>query len=224
MSRVSFHQTQLLFSLSIPVMLLNSLSVAVLYAAAVSGSALTFLLKPEEKSCFYILTEKPKTQVGYYFAVQSGGAFDIDYTITNPQGKVVASESKQRQGDWVFNADVVGEYEFCFSNEMSTFAEKFVDFEINLDNDFKADLPEIKNSGAKLVSSSLSTIESKLNSLLKKLQYYKTRNNRNQSTVRSTESRIFYFSLYEVLLVVGMAVFQISVVQYFFKGSRRQLV
>jgi hypothetical protein len=30
----------------------------------------------------------------------------------------------------VFTAQSVGEYSFCFSNEMSTFAEKFVDFEI----------------------------------------------------------------------------------------------
>lgn len=37
---------------------------------------------------------------------------------------------KERQGDFVFSANSVGEYSFCFDNEMSTFAEKFVDFEI----------------------------------------------------------------------------------------------
>jgi hypothetical protein len=37
---------------------------------------------------------------------------------------------KERQGDFVFTAQSVGEYRFCFSNEMSTFAEKLVDFEI----------------------------------------------------------------------------------------------
>jgi hypothetical protein len=30
----------------------------------------------------------------------------------------------------VFTANDVGEYRFCFNNEMSTFAEKMVDFEI----------------------------------------------------------------------------------------------
>lgn len=30
----------------------------------------------------------------------------------------------------MFTAQHVGEYQFCFNNEMSTFAEKFVDFEI----------------------------------------------------------------------------------------------
>lgn len=37
---------------------------------------------------------------------------------------------KERQGDFVFTATETGEYSFCFSNQMSTFAEKFVDFEI----------------------------------------------------------------------------------------------
>jgi hypothetical protein len=38
--------------------------------------------------------------------------------------------SKEKQGDFVFTANDLGEYRFCFNNEMSTFAEKMVDFEI----------------------------------------------------------------------------------------------
>ena len=56
------------------------------------------------------------------------------------------------------------------------------------------------------------------------MQYYKTRNNRNQATVVSTESRIYYFSIFEVLLMVGMGFLQITIVQLFFRGSRKQLV
>ena len=38
--------------------------------------------------------------------------------------------SKERQLDSVFTAKETGEYMFCFNNEMSTFSEKMVDFEI----------------------------------------------------------------------------------------------
>lgn len=38
--------------------------------------------------------------------------------------------TKERQGDFVFTATDEGDYKFCFNNQMSTFAEKFVDFEI----------------------------------------------------------------------------------------------
>lgn len=62
--------------------------------------------------------------------VQSGGSFDIDYQVTGPLDKVILDGTKERQGDFVFTAQSIGEYSFCFSNEMSTFAEKLVDFEI----------------------------------------------------------------------------------------------
>lgn len=62
--------------------------------------------------------------------VQSGGSFDIDYVVTAPGEKVILAGEKERQGDFVFTAQSSGEYKFCFNNEMSTFAEKMVDFEI----------------------------------------------------------------------------------------------
>jgi hypothetical protein len=43
---------------------------------------------------------------------------------------MIMKGEKERQGDFVFTANDVGEYRFCFNNEMSTFAEKIVDFEI----------------------------------------------------------------------------------------------
>jgi hypothetical protein len=62
--------------------------------------------------------------------VQSGGSFDVDYSVTGPNEKVILDGTKERQGDFVFTANEPGEYRFCFNNEMSTFAEKMVDFEI----------------------------------------------------------------------------------------------
>lgn len=62
--------------------------------------------------------------------VQSGGSFDVDYEVTGPVQNIVLEGQKERQGDFVFTAQDTGEYSFCFNNQMSTFAEKFVDFEI----------------------------------------------------------------------------------------------
>ena len=62
--------------------------------------------------------------------MQSGGSFDVDYQVEGPGGKVILQGEKERQGDYVFTAQKAGEYSFCFDNDMSTFSEKFVDFEI----------------------------------------------------------------------------------------------
>ena len=64
--------------------------------------------------------------------MQSGGSFDVDYVVTGPNGKIIMDGQNERQGDFVFTAVEQGEYQFCFSNEMSTYTEKYVDFEISV--------------------------------------------------------------------------------------------
>lgn len=64
--------------------------------------------------------------------MQSGGSFDVDYVVEGPNGKIIVSDEKERQGDFVFTAQKAGHYSFCFNNEMSTFADKFIDFEISV--------------------------------------------------------------------------------------------
>ncbi|CAJ0912073.1 16134_t:CDS:2, partial [Entrophospora sp. SA101] len=118
-----------------------------------------------------------------------------------PKGKTILNGEKERQGDFIFTANYVGEYSFCFANDMSTFAEKLVDFEIT-------------ESCLKL-SSSLSTIA-------RTQKYFRTRENRNFSTVKSTENRIFWYSLLESALIVGMACVQVFVVKTFFNTTKRE--
>ena len=72
-------------------------------------------------------------KVAFYFAVQSGGSFDIDYSVVGPGDRRIMEGFKERQGDFVFTAQEQGEYRFCFENEGGGFGggnEKMVDFEI----------------------------------------------------------------------------------------------
>lgn len=84
-----------------------------------------------QRAVFCMSTETATLhQANEQLQVQSGGSFDIDYSVIGPTDKVILDGTKERQGDFVFTANDVGEYRFCFNNEMSTFAEKMVDFEI----------------------------------------------------------------------------------------------
>jgi hypothetical protein len=67
-------------------------------------------------------------------------------------------------------------------------------------------------------------ISSQLSTISRMQKYFRTRENRNFSTVRSTESRIFNFSLVEVGMMVGMAALQVLVVRFFFQGARKGYV
>lgn len=68
--------------------------------------------------------------------MQSGGSFDIDYTVEGPYNKVIMTGQKERQGDFVFTANVAGAYSFCFDNSASTFADKVIDIEIAVSDDY----------------------------------------------------------------------------------------
>jgi hypothetical protein len=42
---------------------------------------------------------------GFYFAVQSGGSFDVDYVVMDPDDKVLLEGNNERQGDYIFTAN-----------------------------------------------------------------------------------------------------------------------
>jgi hypothetical protein len=77
----------------------------------------------------------------FYFAVQSGGSFDVDFEIKDPNDRVILDGQRERQGDYVFTANTVGEYSFCFENDMSTLTDKLVDFDIMVESEPRREAP-----------------------------------------------------------------------------------
>jgi emp24/gp25L/p24 family/GOLD len=173
--------------------------------------------------------------------VQSGGSFDVDYEVIGPNEKVIVDGQKERQGDFVFTASETGEYRFCFNNEMSTFAEKFVDFEIavcfrvhypsppsltillQVENEQRAAaLPSKQGTSPEQTSAleeSIFKLSGQLSTITRNQKYFRTRENRNFSTVRSTERRIFNLSIIESLMMICMAGLQVFIVRFFFQVS-----
>ena len=159
--------------------------------------------------------------------VQSGGSFDVDYSVIGPGDKQILQGEKERQGDYVFTAQSTGSYSFCFSNTMSTFADKYVDFEITSEanpGSSSSLLPQKSGAPAEQhdqLEDLVFKVSGQLSTVNRMQKYFRTRENRNFSTVRSTEKRIFQFSLIEVMMMVGMAVLQVLVVRFFFQGARK---
>ncbi|KAI9659774.1 MAG: mRNA splicing protein [Trizodia sp. TS-e1964] len=196
------------------------------FLATVSATALTYKLTPNEKACFYTNADNIGSKIAFYFAVQAGGSFDVDYVVSGPHEKIIMQGLRERQGDFVFSATEVGEYRFCFNNEMSTFAEKMVDFEISVENEARAQLPSKQGTSPEQTSAleeSIFKLSGQLSTINRNQKYFRTRENRNFSTVRSTERRIFNVSVIECVTMVTMAGLQVFVVRFFFQGARKDL-
>lgn len=158
---------------------------------------------------------------------------------------MILDGEKERQGDYVFTATYSGEYRFCFDNSVSTFTDKLVDFEISVrhskdisktvannihpqvEDEPRANLPQKSGASPEQLSGVEETIlkvSSQISTLTRQQKYFRTRENRNFSTVRSTEKRVFNFSLLEGAVMVGMACLQVFVVRMFFTGGRKGYV
>jgi len=111
---------------------------------------------------------------------------------------------------------------------MSTLTDKLIDFEITVENEAKhAVIPSKPGSTSEqtgVLEESIQKLSGLLSSISRSQKYFRTRENRNFSTVRSTEQRIWNFSLVESGLMVGMAALQVFIVRMFFTGGRKGYV
>ncbi|KAH9475369.1 putative membrane protein C17A5.08 [Psilocybe cubensis] len=202
--------------------LLSSVFFVSLYLVAlVKASALTTAIAPNERVCFYADVDKAGEKIG----VQSGGSFDIDFDIKDPNQKVILDGERERQGDYVLTANTVGEYAFCFENDMSTLTDKLVDFDIMVESEPRRE-PPAKAGQIAEHTSALEESVFRLNGLLmniKRMQkFHHTQENRGFSIVKSTQNRLFWYAVIESIAVVGMAALQVYILQTFFTKTGRR--
>lgn len=67
-------------------------------------------------------------------------------------------------------------------------------------------------------------LSAQMSTISRNQKYFRTRENRNFATVKSTETRIFNFSLMESGLMVTMAGLQVFIVKFFFQGARKGIL
>ncbi|EPQ53191.1 hypothetical protein GLOTRDRAFT_117243 [Gloeophyllum trabeum ATCC 11539] len=204
---------------------LSSLFFALWLVSLVQGSALTTAIGANERLCFYADVDKAGEKIGFYFAVQSGGSFDIDYEVRDPNDKVLLDGLRERQGDYVFTANTVGEYSFCFENDMSTLTEKLVDFDIMVESEPRREASAKPGQVADHTSAleeSIFRLNGLLMSIKRMQRYFHTREARGFSIVKSIQNRLFWYAVLESLGVIAMAVFQVYILQTFFTKTGRR--
>ena len=67
--------------------------------------------------------------------VVTGGHYDVDCRLEDPEGNTLYKEMKKQYDSFTFTASKNGTYKFCFSNEFSTFTHKTVYFDFQVGDD-----------------------------------------------------------------------------------------
>jgi len=184
--------------------------------------AFTFQVDATKEECFYELLNTGEP-VGLMFQVVQGGFLDIDVEIKSPDGRVVYTAQRQTEGKYNFGATTAGLYSFCFSNKMSTLTPKVVSFMLNLlkesDKERKDDNVATQEHITPLETAILQ-LSAELSAVQSEQSYMKMRERAHRNTNESTNSRVVWWSIFEVVMLLAMSAWQIYYLRRFFEVKR----
>ncbi|KAL6047846.1 Transmembrane emp24 domain-containing protein 2 [Balamuthia mandrillaris] len=197
----------------------NLLCPLLVVALALVGlsQALSFSVEPFREQCFYE-DVTPGVSFNVQFQVLQGGAYDIDFTVTDPVGENLFKADRETEGKFAFAANKEGTYSFCFSNRMSTVTSKLVSFQLDVGE--KED-----NDGSKLdmldpVHRSLEELKRGIQTVKDEQKYMRSRERAHRDTSESTNARVLWWSFFEAAMLVAVSVWQIYQLHKFFEVKR----
>ncbi|KAK3996874.1 emp24/gp25L/p24 family/GOLD-domain-containing protein [Cladorrhinum sp. PSN332] len=145
----------------------------------------------------------------------SAGNLDIDFWITNPVGQFEVNEKSISNGDFSFEAKHDGKYLYCFGNEHWGASSKEVSFNVHgIVYVSEADAPQ----------DPLEVEVRKLSELLELVKdeqsYIVVRERTHRNTAESTNSRVKWWNVFIIGVVIGESVFQVWWLRRFFEVKR----
>jgi len=167
----------------------------------------------QKKECFFEDLHV-NDQMTVTYQVGGGGHLDIDFWLADPNNLAVGKHIKQSTGSVSITAEKNGRYEYCFSNQMSTVADKTVNFNVH---------------GIVYVADdeTIAPIEREIRNLAKGLQsvkdeqeYIVVRERVHRNTAESTNSRVKWWSILQTVVLFSVCAWQIYYLKSFFEVKR----
>ncbi|KAJ4394625.1 p24 complex component [Gnomoniopsis smithogilvyi] len=195
---------------------------SLLLAAAGLFSAVTahnIQLPAHGRECFHEQLHKDdKMTVSFQVGDRefgSAGNLEIDFWITNPMGQYEVFEKSVSNGDHSFDAKHDGKFMYCFGNEHWGASSKEVSFNVH---------GIVYVSESDTPSDPLEAEVKKLSELLAQVKdeqsYIVVRERTHRNTAESTNSRVKWWNVFILGVVVGESVFQVWWLRRFFEVKR----
>eukprot|EP01061_Rhynchopus_euleeides_P007346 TRINITY_DN16359_c0_g1_i2.p2 TRINITY_DN16359_c0_g1~~TRINITY_DN16359_c0_g1_i2.p2 ORF type:complete len:225 (+),score=95.21 TRINITY_DN16359_c0_g1_i2:29-676(+) len=200
-------------------LLVASISVLLLGTVAEGralSSALTVVVGARGDECFFEEAKVVGAKVFFHFQVTSGGKLDVDAKISDPKGEVVWEVDRESEYRVMFKAASVGQYAFCFANKLSTMTPKTVSFDIAIGDPTQGD----GKASPDPIEQSIIKVTEGLHEIAQEQAYLTARERVHRSTAEETNSRVLYFSIVEIALLLVMGVGQIVYLRQQFEVKR----
>ncbi|KAG8001419.1 Transmembrane emp24 domain-containing protein 3 [Nibea albiflora] len=202
-------------------MLLLGLSCLLLHVFVVFGTELTFELPDNDKQCFYEELEKD-VKFDMDFQVISGGNYDVDCFVTDPQSNVLYNEKKKQYDSFSHTTTMKGVYKVCFSNEFSTFTHKTVYLDFRHGDEEPLLRSMTGNTALTQLESSCVSIHEILKVVADSQTWYRLREAHDRTKAEHLLERVTFWSIGETVLLFVIGIGQVVLLRSFFtekKGS-----
>ncbi|XP_030084483.2 transmembrane emp24 domain-containing protein 3 [Serinus canaria] len=193
---------------------------ALLGALRAGGTELTLELPDSAQRCFHQELESG-VKFTLDYQVISGGHYDVDCYVEDPNGKTIYQETKKQYDSFSHHTEVKGVYTFCFSNEFSTFSHKIVYFDFQV-GDEPPILPDMNNRVTALtqLESACVTIHEMLKAVIDSQTHYRLREAQDRSRAEELNGRVSYWSVGETLILFVVSIGQVMLLKSFFTEKR----
>ncbi|KAK7808756.1 hypothetical protein U0070_024562 [Myodes glareolus] len=214
--------------------LLLLLLLLLLQAERLRGTELTFELPDNAKQCFHEEVEQG-VKFSLDYQVITGGHYDVDCYVQDPVGNVIYRETKKQYDSFTHRTEVKGVYQFCFSNEFSTFSHKTVYFDFQV-GDEPPILPDMGNRVTALtqvvrtkvllqecigkMESACVTIHEALKTVIDSQTHYRLREAQDRARAEDLNSRVSYWSVGETIALFVVSFSQVLLLKSFFTEKR----
>ncbi|KAK5132633.1 hypothetical protein LTR08_008755 [Meristemomyces frigidus] len=180
------------------------------------GNAHNIQMKAHSRECFHeTLHKDDKMTVTFQVGDREfggSGNLDIDFWIENPSGQNEIHQRTVSSGDHSFDAKSDGRYTYCFSNEHWSANTKEVSFNVH-------GIVYVPESEAP--QDPLEKEVRQLSDLLAQVKdeqsYIVVRERIHRNTAESTNSRVKWWSIFQLGVLVGEGVFQVWWLKRFFE-------
>lgn len=174
------------------------------------------LLPPRGKECFYE-TLKNQDELAVTFQVgdrdkDATEQLHCDFWVQSPSGKILKTLTDASHGSIQIKAEESGKHVYCFSNEDSNMKTKDVSF--NVHGIVYVDVND--NSGDNLESSIRKLLEL-VYDVKNEQNYIVVRERTHRNTAESTNTRVKYWSIIQLIVIVCNSLFQVFYLKRFFE-------
>ncbi|CAH6719552.1 endosomal protein P24B [[Candida] jaroonii] len=174
------------------------------------------LLPPYGKQCFFEnLRKNDELSISYQVGSRdpsNSEQLKASFSIGSPNGQIIVKRNDVDHGDENLKAAMDGRYLYCFSNEKSSRVDLDVSFNVH-----GVVYIDLDNPDSDTLDYAIKRLSQLTSDVKAEQSYLVIRERTHRNTAESTNSRVKWWSVFQIIVVIANSLFQIYYLRRFFE-------